>query len=101
VLIIAGMALPIEFENELLRWLDARLDERLVAERKKMLEMVIKLVVFLFDEQIQRDGEARGQELEQLNAKIQAAFDRLEGVLEKQADCIDRAVRGEPVDRMN
>jgi hypothetical protein len=91
------MSLPIEFQNELEAWLDARL----VAERKKMLEMVIKLVVFLFDEQAQRDGEARGQELEQLGAKIQASFDRIEGVLEQQADRIDRAARGEPVDRMH
>jgi hypothetical protein len=98
---LAGMALPEAFQNELEAWLDARLDERLVAERKTMLEMVIKLVTFLLDEQIQRDGEARGRELEQLRANIQAAFDRIEGVLEQQAQRIDRATRGEPVDRMN
>ena len=95
------MVLPPEFENEPLHWLDARLDERLVAERKTMLEMVIKLVAFLFDEHIQRDGEAHGRELEQLGAKIQAALDRIEGVLEHQAARIDRAARGEPLDRMN
>jgi hypothetical protein len=95
------MALPPEFENELQNWLNARLDERLVAERKTMLEMVIKLVAFLFDEHIQRDGEAHGRELEQLGAKIQAALDRIQGVLEQQTERIDRAARGEPLDRMN
>jgi hypothetical protein len=95
------MALPVEFENELLRWLDGRLDERLVAERKTMLEMVIKLVAFLFDEQLQRDGAARAKELEQLGANIQTTLDRMLGVLEQQTERIDRAVRGEPVDRMN
>jgi hypothetical protein len=95
------MTLPVEFENELENWLKRALDERLVAERKTMLEMVIKLVAFLFDEHIQRDGAAREKELEQLSAKIQAALDRIEGVLEQQADRIDRAARGEPLDRMN
>jgi hypothetical protein len=98
---LGGMVMPVEFENELERWLDGRLDERLVAERKTMLEMVIKLVAFLFDEQIQRDGAARAKELEQLSEKIQTSFDRVEAVLERQAACIDRAVRGEALDRMN
>jgi hypothetical protein len=96
-----GMALPPAFQDELQAWLDARLDERLVAERKTMLEMVIKLVTFLFDEHIQRDGEARGRELEQLRANIQASLDRMLGVLEQQTERIHRAARGEPVDRMN
>jgi hypothetical protein len=95
------MALPDVFQNELEAWLTRALDERLVAERKTMLEMVIKLVAFLFDEQIQRDGAAREKELEQLSEKIQTSFDRVEAVLEQQADRIDRAVRGEPLDRVN
>jgi hypothetical protein len=95
------MALPDAFQNELEAWLTRALDERLVAERKTMLEMVIKLVAFLFDEHIQRNGEAHGRELEQLREKIEASFDRIEGMLEHQAARIDRAVRGEPVDRMN
>jgi hypothetical protein len=95
------MVLPDAFQNELEAWLTRALDERLVAERKTMLEMVIKLVAFLFAEQIQRDGEAHGRELEQLGAKIQAALDRMLGVLEQQTERIDRAVGGEPVDRMN
>jgi hypothetical protein len=95
------MVLPDAFQNELEAWLTRALDERLVAERKTMLEMVIKLVAFLFDEQIQRDGAAREKELEQLSEKIQTSFDRVEAVLEQQADRIDRAVRGEPLDRVN
>jgi hypothetical protein len=94
---LAGMSLPVEFENELENWLR----ERFKRQERAILEGVIKMVAAMMSEQIQRDGEARGQDLEQLSAKIQAAFDRIEGMLEKQADCIDRAARGEPLDRMN
>jgi hypothetical protein len=101
VLIVVGMALPEAFENELLRWLDTRLDERFKRQQRTLLEGVVEMVAAMLTEQLKYDVAARGKELEQLGAKIQASFDRIEGVLEQQADRIDRAVRGEPVDRMN
>ena len=73
--------------------IEAWLNERLAEERKRVLE----LVVVLLSEDIRRDSEARKQELEQIRAMTQAAFDRIEGVLEHQARRIDRAAHGEPV----
>jgi hypothetical protein len=98
---LCGMALPAEFENELLRWLDARLDERFARQEQALLTLMLKMLESILDETLRHNGEAREKELEQLGAKIQAAFDRIQGVLEQQADRIDRAARGEPVDRMN
>lgn len=95
------MTLPPEFENELERWLDARLDERLARQQRALLAGVVRMVTAMLDAQVKYDGAAREKELEQLGEKIQASFDRMEAVLERQAACIDRAARGEPVDRMN
>jgi hypothetical protein len=87
--------------DELERWLDTRLDERFKRQQRALLEGVVEMVAAMLTEQIKYDGAAREKELEQLSAKIQAAFDRIEGMLEQQADRIDRAARGEPLDRMN
>jgi allophanate hydrolase subunit 1 len=87
--------------DELERWLDTRLDERFKRQQRALLEGVVEMVAAMLTEQIKYDGAAREKELEQLGAKIQAALDRIEGVLEQQAERIDRAARGEPVDRMN
>jgi hypothetical protein len=92
--IIGGMA-------DAVRQIEDFLTERFAREREATLELVFRVVERLLNEQIRRDGEAHGRELEQLSAKIQASFDRIEGVLEQQADRIDRAARGEPLDRMN
>jgi allophanate hydrolase subunit 1 len=92
------MALPIEFENELENWLTERLDERFARQQRAVLEGVIKMVAAMLNEQIKYDGAAREKELEQLGAKIQAALDRIQGVLEQQMARIDRAAHGEPVD---
>jgi ElaB/YqjD/DUF883 family membrane-anchored ribosome-binding protein len=97
---LADMALPVEFQNELQAWLDARLDARFERQQEALLTLVLKLLESMLNETLRHNGEAHGKELEQLSAKIQAAFDRIEGVLEQQADRIDRAARGEPVDKM-
>jgi allophanate hydrolase subunit 1 len=95
------MTLPPEFENELLHWLDARFDERFKRQQRALLEGVVEMVAAMLTEQIKYDGAAREKELQQLGAKIQASLDRIEGVMEQQTERIDRAMRGEPVDRMN
>jgi ElaB/YqjD/DUF883 family membrane-anchored ribosome-binding protein len=98
---LCGMSLPVEFQNELQAWLDARLDERFKRQQQALLTLMLKLLESMLNETLRHNGEAHGRELEQLSAKIQAAFDRIEGMLEHQQARIDRAVRGEPVDRMN
>jgi hypothetical protein len=90
---LGGMTMPDELE----RWLTARFER----EREATLTLVLKMLESILNETLRHNGAAREKELEQLGEKIQAAFARIEGMLEQQADCIDRAVRGEPVDRMN
>jgi ElaB/YqjD/DUF883 family membrane-anchored ribosome-binding protein len=90
---LCGMTMPDELE----RWLTARFER----EREATLTLVLKLLESMLNETLRHNGAAHGRELEQLSAKIQAAFDRIEGMLEHQQARIDRAVRGEPVDRMN
>jgi hypothetical protein len=91
--IIGGMTMPDEFE----RWLAARFER----EREATLKLVLKLLESMLNETLRHNGEALGKQLEQDFSKIQATLDRMEGVLEQQADRIDRAARGEPLDRMN
>jgi ElaB/YqjD/DUF883 family membrane-anchored ribosome-binding protein len=83
--------------DELEYWLTARFER----EREATLTLVLKLLESMLNETLRHNGAAHERELEQLSAKIQASFDRIQGVLEQQADRIDRAARGEPIDRMN
>ena len=91
------MSLPVEFQNELQAWLDARLDERFKRQQQALLTLVLKLLESILNETLRHNGAAREKELEQLGTKIKAALDRIEGVLERQAACIDRAARGQLV----
>jgi hypothetical protein len=78
---------------ELERWLT----ERLERERQALLTLVIKVVERLLNEQIRRDGEARGQEFEQEFAKLQCTVDRMQNLIEKMTR-LDRAAHDQPVD---
>jgi hypothetical protein len=104
---LCGMALPIEFENELLRWLDARLTERFARQERKLLEAVVEMVGAMLTEQIKSDGEFCKREfagefakLQSIVAEYQCTVDRLQGLLE-QMQRLDRAVPGEHSTKMN
>jgi type II secretory pathway component PulM len=94
--IIGGMTLPPEFENELQNWLNARLDARLARERAALLTVVVEEVKSLLREKIWHDAEARGQELEQEFARLQGFVDQMQKLIEKLAR-LDRAAHNEPV----
>jgi hypothetical protein len=83
--------------DELERWLTARFER----EREATLTLVLKLLESMLNETLRHNGEAHEKELKQLSAKMQASLDRMLGVLEQQQERIDRAARGEPLDRMN
>jgi hypothetical protein len=98
---LAGMSLPVEFENELLRWLDVRLDERFARQERAVLEGVIKMVASMLNEQIRNDGELCKREfagefakLQSIVAEYQSTVDRLQGLIE-QMQRLDRAAPGE------
>jgi hypothetical protein len=90
---LCGMTLPDELE----RWLTARFER----EREATLKLVLKLLESILNETLRHNGEALGKELEHEFSKVQATLDRMLGILDLQAARIDRAVRGEPLDRMN
>lgn len=104
---LAGMALPIEFENELLHWLDARLDERFKHQQQAVLEGVIEMVCAMLTEQIRINGAAQNRELEEKFARFEEGFAKLQSFIEQLQTLteklarLDRAAHGEPVDRMN
>jgi hypothetical protein len=94
---LCGMSLPVEFQNELQAWLDARLDERF----KRQQQGVIEMVGAMLSEQIRSDGNACRQEfagefakLKSLVAEYQCTVDRLHVLIEQMAR-IDRAAHGE------
>jgi hypothetical protein len=104
---IAGMALPIEFENELLRWLDARLDERFKRQQRALLEGVVEMVTAMMNEQLKLGGEAckleLGEEfakLQSLVAEYESTVNRLQALFE-QMQRLDRAAPGEHSTKIN
>jgi hypothetical protein len=101
------MSLPPEFENELLHWLDARLEERFARQQRKVLEGVIEMVAAMQTEQIRSDGEFCKRELanefEKIRAsvadefaQIQASLNRMQAIVENMARL--EAARAAPVD---
>lgn len=98
------MALPIEFQNELQAWLDARLSERFARQHRAVLEGVIKMVAAMLNEQLKLGGEACKLELGEEFAKLQDAVERQQSIVEhmqgliEQMRRLDRAAHGEPVD---
>jgi hypothetical protein len=102
---LCGMTLPPEFENELLHWLDARLDERFKRQQRAVLEGVIRMVAAMLSEQIRIDGEAQKRELGEEFAKFEEGFAKLQSFIDQMQNLtgklarIDHAlVHGEPVD---
>jgi hypothetical protein len=92
---LCGMAMPVEFENELERWLDARLGERFERQQRVVLEGVIKMVAAMLNEQIRSDGEWCRREFAGEFAKIQESVDRMQAIVENMARL--EAARAEPV----
>src|SRR5947208_3542283 len=87
------MTLPPEFENELERWLDARLDERFKRQERQVLEGVIKMVGAMLNEQIRSDGEACKRELEGEFAKFEQGFAKLQSALDTMQNLTEKLTR--------
>jgi DNA anti-recombination protein RmuC len=107
---LGGMSLPAEFENELLRWLDAHLDARFARQERAILEGVVKMVGAMLTEQIRIDGEAQKRELGEEFAKFEEGFAKLQSFIEQMQNLTEKLARidhalahGEPLgsNRMN
>jgi hypothetical protein len=91
--IIGGMTLPPEFENELENWLNARLDERFERQQRAVLEDVVKMVAAMLNEQIRADGEVQKREFEGEFAKLQDIVDRHECIVVHMQHLIEQMRR--------
>jgi hypothetical protein len=92
---LCGMMLPPAFENELLAWLDARLNERFAQQQPAVFEGVVQMVGAMLSEQLKYDGNACKQEFANEFEQLQKYVDRMQALVENLARI--EAARDAPV----